>query len=138
MKRRTFAISERHILALNLLCYLPVLLEPRLTAGIVGYMARTYSPALPFFFGIWALVGVIYLFRFKAKPVAFIVCGFPIISHWGMGLAWWLSDLEHVPIGVFFLPLAIFININWLIHTRLRAMAKGESLDDTILPPNAD
>jgi hypothetical protein len=131
-------MTERHILAINLACYLPIFFEWRLTAGIIGYISRSYSPLLPAFLGLWALVGLIYLFRVKAKPVAFVICGFPIIAHWGMGLAWWLSDLGHVPLGAFFLPLAIFININWLVHTRIRAIAKGESLDDTILPPGAD
>ena len=131
MKKR---FTERHIVALNLLGYAVILTDPRVTTGTVGFITANYSQAFVLFLALWAYCGVIYLLLRRAKPLGILLASLPILAYAVMG-TWYAMFGQNAPIAAFILPSLSAVNIHWFLYTRLDAMAKGESLDDTIPPP---
>jgi len=130
-------LTERHIVALNLLGYAIILTDPRITTGTIGFMLANYSRVFVILLALWAYCGVIFLLLRRAKPLGILVASLPILVYAVMGM-WYAIFGQNAPIAAFILPFLSVVNIHWFIHKRLDALAKGTSLDDTILPIDAD
>jgi hypothetical protein len=129
-------ISERHGLAWVLLCYFITMLEPRgNVSGAATYMKENYSEGIVL--GLTAYFGMGFLLCLCRRQSAFslAVLSIPQWAYTIVGL-WLLFKSPTAPLATFFVHFALFGVTLFLIHARLRGIAKGNSLDDTLTRPS--
>lgn len=132
-------IAERHIVALALLFgYLISFLDSRAQiTGSIAFMREKFPLWFIDSIAIYLACSIIYLLLRKVKPLSLFICLLPQFFY-TMVATWWLvesrSDAVPAPITAFGVHFGFSILAFGMVLLRLRAMAKGYSLDDTILP----
>src|SRR5688572_1440619 len=131
MKRISSRIYERHAIAFLLVCYGVILLDPRQTSGVIGFMLSNYSHYFVWLMALWCFLGAIWLIVRRAYPVSMAMASLPILAYTVMG-AVFVIRVPNAPIAGFFIHFGVYGLVLFLITLRIRAMAKGQHNDDSI------